>query len=236
MLMLKCGTKGGGMKVLSRIGCALTFSLLALVPFGETASASAPLTSPSHVHVSVGVGQATVSWGPSFPASKVAYYVVVALELPVGSGVRSMKTKQLHVTFTGLVKGARYSFGVSASGVDPLKAYSKPAEAGTFTIEGGNSSSGSTNLAACAIVLGNWVIATSNFVQANPNSIPPLMTQFGTSSPIEQWAISQVGTFLGTMVLHGQSTADSQLFGVATTECGVLQSSGVNIAAIPAAQ
>jgi len=207
----------------------------------DVAFGGAPLTSPSNVHVQVGNGQATVTWGPSSPSQKVAYYLVMAFRHPAGAGIKFIKTKALHATLTGLVNGASYSFSVGAAGVNSLTTYSKVVEAGTFTI--GSQTSGGTStgvssgvLDACAITIGNWVISTSNFSQTYPNSIPPVITTFGQSSPIEQWVLSQLGNFLSQMVQMGQSAADSTLLASAKAECGVLQRSGINIAAIQAAQ
>jgi len=87
---------------------------------------------------------------------------------------------------------------------------------------------------SCQLNLSNWVITTSNYEQANPDGVPPLMSQFGTSSPITQWVDGQVGSFLSGTIQNGQASVDSQLESAAAEECQSLSSSGTNIGAIPA--
>jgi predicted PurR-regulated permease PerM len=102
---------------------------------------------------------------------------------------------------------------------------------GAVVLAGGSSKSPEQS---CELNLSNWVISTSNFMQSNPNSIPPLMNQFGTSSPITQWVDGQLGSFLSGSVQNGQASADGQLETAAVQECQSLASSGTNIGAIPA--
>jgi hypothetical protein len=212
----------------------------------EVSEASkAPLSAPTNVHVTTGNGTATVSWGASYPTKKVSYYLVLALKRPSGPA-KFLKTKSLQVTFRNLTKGARYSFSVGASGKNSLKVYSPIVNAGTFTIPGGGvansgGGSGGGNSSAslidnCALVLGNWVISTSNANQADPQGLPPIIMQFGGSSEITQWVLGQLGTFMANMYQQGQSAADAALIQVSKSECAVLQNSGVDIASIPASQ
>jgi len=87
---------------------------------------------------------------------------------------------------------------------------------------------------SCELNLSNWVISTSNYTQSNPSGIPPVMTEFGTTSEITQWVDSQLGSFITGMVQNGQSSADAQLATSAAEECQSLASTGTDIGAIPA--
>jgi len=87
---------------------------------------------------------------------------------------------------------------------------------------------------SCELNLSNWVISTSNYTQSNSGGIPPVMTEFGTTSEITQWVDSQIGSFITGMVQNGQSSADAQLATSAAEECQSLASTGTNIGAIPA--
>ncbi len=225
------------------------FVLAIVLSFGlspeVSAASKAPLSAPTHVHVTIGNGTATVSWGASYPAKKVSYYLVLALKRPSGPA-KFLKTKSLHVTFRNLTKGVRYSFSVAASGKNSLKVYSPTVNAGTFTTAGGGSSSvnsgsggGSSNASlidSCALVLGNWVISTYNANQSDPQGLPPVLMEFGNSAPITQWVLGQLGTFVSNMFQQGQSAADAALTSVAASECATLQSNGTDIASIPAPQ
>jgi hypothetical protein len=81
------------------------------------------------------------------------------------------------------------------SGKNLLKIYSPTVNAGTFTIPGGGGGGGNPNASLIdnyALVLGNWTISTSNANQADPQSLPPNIVQFGSSSQITQWVLANL--------------------------------------------
>ncbi len=253
------------LSIVKRIALAALLSLgVSSLPV-LNAGATSRLPSPTHVHVTIGNGTATVSWVASRPATKNKYYEVVAMPVPLTvttGALPDLKTKANHVTFRGLKKGGKYSIELWACGFQcfPQSHTSKTVNAGTFIIgggtpgrgggtpiasggngvgggSGGNTGGGVSNdtlIQDCAIVLGNWVISSYNANQSN--EIPPIIYQFGSTSPITQWALAQLGTFASNMFLQGQTAADSALTSVAVTECALLQSGGTDITSIPAPQ
>ncbi len=228
------------MREIKKVVLSVAVLLTSLTAVTAASGATAPLSPPTNVKVVVGMGTATVSWGPSFPAAKVSYYLVMAMPDPlnVGDGkyIRSVKVKALKTTLTGLVKGGVYTFAVAASGKNSITTYSSAVRKGPFRIGGGASSSGpsAVSLQRCALGLGNWVIDTSNFISAQSGGLPPVITTFGESSPIEAWIMGQVGIFLSATVSSGQSAADNALLARGSAECSHLAKGGVNLAAIPA--
>jgi hypothetical protein len=136
----------------------------------------------------------------------------------------------------GIVKSKKQLFVIAASGlvlaliVVGVLAFGSGGSKKTHHNSGGQSTNSNS---ACYIKLANWVISTSNFDQNYPNSIPPLLTTFGSQSQIAQWVLGQTGTFLTTELQQGQSAADGALEVSAGTECGTLAASGYDIASIP---
>jgi hypothetical protein len=101
----------------------------------------------------------------------------------------------------------------------------------------GGSDSGSGSQASggksCPVAIGAWVMSTSDFIQSYPNDLPPVISTFGTSSPIEGWVMGQLGTYMQNVVSNGMASAVKTLYDDATQECKSLASSGEDISNIP---
>jgi len=197
------------------------------------------LKKPTAVLIAVGVGTATVTWKASLPAAKVSHYSVTALPSKIVLGKTEPKncvSRSLICKFSGLTKGANYTFYVEAIGLK-TKDFSGLAKSATVVIKGAattTTTASNANARACALNLSNWVIATYNVIQSNPSSIPQVITTFGVSSPIEQWVMSEESGFVSKMFTVGQTAAESQVQNDALQECSSLAAHGTNIGTIPA--
>ena len=112
------------------------------------------------------------------------------------------------------------------------------AVAGGSNSESGSQASGGTSSQAsggtsCPVAIGAWVMSTSNFIQSYPSDLPPVIGTFGTSSPIEEWVMGELGTYIQNVVSNGMASAVKSLYNDATQECKSLASNGEDTSNIP---
>ena len=111
------------------------------------------------------------------------------------------------------------------------------AVAGGSNSESGSQASGGTSQASggtsCPVAIGAWVMSTSNFIQSYPSDLPPVIGTFGTSSPIEEWVMGELGTYIQNVVSNGMASAVKSLYNDATQECKSLASNGEDTSNIP---